>query len=246
VTISSLLWFLGILVWLGALVHCALRDREERHIWLFVILFLNVVGALLYLAVRVLPGSGLLDRLGAGARLDREIRAVAGEIVHLGEKPHLLARLGALKLEAGALPEARELLERALAREDDLHTRFDLARALERAGDGAGAAAHLQAIIERDRSFMYGDGLRALARLLVELARHDEAAPICAELARTRPSPETRYLHAVVLEARGDKEAARKELERLRAEAGAAPAFARYRQREWLAKARALERRIGA
>src|SRR5687768_17440574 len=89
-------WTLGALFWGATLIYCLLRDHEERHIWLFVILFLNVVGAAVYLVVRVVPVLALGERLLSRSRRNREIARTEAELVHLGDRPHLLARLGVL------------------------------------------------------------------------------------------------------------------------------------------------------
>lgn len=235
----------GAIFWAAMLLYCALRDPEERHIWIFVILFLNIVGAAIYFAVRVLPRLGFGERIGGRARRSRAIAATEAEIVHLGEKPHLLARLALLKLEAGDAAEAERLLRAALAKQDDAECRYDLARVLHVRGDLAGAAALLRELVAKDRDFAYGDAMRLLARTLFESGALTEAEPIYAELVRTRPSPESRYHFAAVLEAKGDRERARAELDRLKVEAQAAPMFARRRERAWVKQAAALRRRLG-
>lgn len=237
-------WAAG-LFWLATLVYCIARDREERHIWIYVIVFLNVVGALIYMGVRLIPLSGLWDKIGAGARRRREIERTEAEIVHLGEKPHLLARLALLKLDAGDLAEPERLLRTALTKADDAEYRFDLARVLHRKGDLEGALALLREVVAKDRNFNYGDGLRLLARCTFDLGRIDEADPLYEELVRTRPSAETRYHRAVLLERKGDAAAAAAELDRLRIESGATPPFARRAQKQWIQQAAAMRRRLG-
>lgn len=242
--LAGSLGLLGTAFWAAMLLYCIFRDREERHIWIFVILFLNIIGALAYFAVRVVPQLGLYDRLVAGRERRRQVERVEGQIAHLGDRPHLWGELGRLRFEGGDLAGAEEALEKALATEDDAAYRFDLARVAAAQGRLAEAVKLLTAIVARDPDHAYGDAKRLLARTLVELGRDAEARPLLEELARTRPSAEVRYHLALVLERTGAREEARAEVLRIQAEEKGAPAFGRRREAVWRRKARALGRRL--
>lgn len=175
--LAGSLGLLGTAFWAAMLLYCIFRDREERHIWIFVILFLNIIGALAYFAVRVVPQLGLYDRLVAGRERRRQVERVEGQIAHLGDRPHLWGELGRLRFEGGDLAGAEEALEKALATEDDAAYRFDLARVAAAQGRLAEAVKLLTAIVARDPDHAYGDAKRLLARTLVELGRDAEARP---------------------------------------------------------------------
>lgn len=241
---SGAIAILFALFWVAMIAWCILRDPEERHIWLFVLLFLNVVGAAIYFFVRVLPALGLYDRLVLAGRRRREMDRIEGELVHL-DRPHLWARLGRLRLESGDLDEADEALRKALAREDDADYRFDLGRALAARGRREDAARELAAVVARDPDHAYGDAKRFLARTLVELGRDAEARPLLEELARTRPSAEVRYHLAVVLERAGNRDAAREQCEHVERESESLPAFSRHAAAPWKRRAAAMRKRLG-
>jgi hypothetical protein len=243
-SLFGLLGAFGTLLWAGALIWCLWKD-EERFLWLWILLFLNVVGALIYIGVRVLPRTGLLERFGARGRRNREIARVEADIVHLGEKPHLLHRLGQLLLDAGRLEEAERHLRASLGKEEDRDARFDLARVLLERGAREEAAALLAEVVAQDRNHAYGDALRSYVRALVELGRDAEARPLCEELVRTRPSAEARVRLAEILERAGDRAGAREQCERCEREAKATPAFAQGRGRAWVKRARKLRGRLG-
>jgi len=234
----------GGLFWVAMLVYCVWKDEEERHIWLWILFFLNIVGALVYFVVRVVPRTGLIDKLGAGGRRRRAIAQVEAEIVHLGEKPHLLHRLGSLQLEGGLFADAERHLRASLAKEDDRDVRFDLARTLAERGAWEEALGLLTRVTTEDRNHAYGDALRLHARALTELGKDAEARPLLEELVRTRPSAETRVRLALLLERAGDRAAARDQCVRCEKEAAATPVFAQGRARTWVKQARALARKL--
>jgi hypothetical protein len=243
-TVGAALTSLGAIFWVAMLAYCILRDPEERHIWIWVIVFLNVVGAAIYFFVRVLPRLGLYDRLIARRRRAREIERIEGDLVHF-DRPHLWAQLGRLKLEQRDLAGAEAALRRAVAGGDDVDYVFDLARVEFGSGRTEAAAVRLAEVVRRDPDHGYGDAKRLLARALVDLGRDGEARPLLAELVRTRPSAEVRYHMAVLLERAGDAAGARAEVERIELEKKAAPPFARRRDEVWRRKARALAKRLG-
>jgi hypothetical protein len=234
---------LGGLFWLAMLIWCVLKDPEERHIWLFVIFFLNVVGAALYFTVRVLPRLGLYDRLVLAGRRRREIERVEAELIHL-DRPHLWARLGELRLENGELEAADEAIQRALSRDDDTDYRYTLGRVARARGDLAMAATELEKVVAKKPDHAYGEAKRLLARTYLEAARADEARRLYEELVKSYPSAEVRYHFALLLDRAGDREHAREQLDRVALEARALPEFGRRNQREWIAKARSLRREL--
>ncbi len=234
----------GTLFWAAMLVWCILRDREERHIWIFVIVFLNVIGAAIYFAIRVLPQLGLYDKLVLSGRRRREIARVEGELVHL-DRPHLWARLGELRLAGGDWAGAKEALERALSREDDLDWRLALAKVQRALGDPAAALALLEPIVAKSPDHAYGESKLLLARLYFDGGRDADALRFYEELRQSRPSAEVRYFYAQLLVRSGNAKRAAEELDRVALEARALPEFGRRNQREWIKRAKVLRRELG-
>ena len=49
--LQYILYVVGVILWIYALVDCLTKPNENKLVWVVVIIFLNVLGAILYLII---------------------------------------------------------------------------------------------------------------------------------------------------------------------------------------------------
>lgn len=231
------------LLWAGMVIHCVLRE-PDRALWLAVLALMNVFGALAYCGIRFVPAV-LGRRIATARKRRREIERLEAELARF-PRPHLIARLGELHLEAGALDEAEQAFSRALGLEpQSADHRFHLGQVALARGDHAAAARQLAEVVAKDDGFGYGEAKRLLARAYVEGGRDADARRVLESLLKTHPSAEARTRYAGLLAKAGETDAARRELIRVLEEAASLPKFSQPRELPWVAAARSLLRKLG-
>ena len=102
----------GLLLQAGAIIHF-IRRRPDTY-WLYIILFLGPIGAIVYLFAEVFPDVGLLNQSFKG--ISRRKRIAALELT-IRDNPSAgnYEELGELCMDDGQLQRAREAFDKAIA-----------------------------------------------------------------------------------------------------------------------------------
>ena len=110
--LSHLFYPWGLLLQAAAIIHF-IRRRPDTY-WIYIILFLGPVGALVYLFAEALPDVGLLNQSFKGISRRKHIKAL--ELV-IRDNPSAgnYEELGELCLEEGKLQLARNAFDKAIA-----------------------------------------------------------------------------------------------------------------------------------
>jgi hypothetical protein len=152
----------GIVLQALAMVHF-IRRRPDT-IWLWVIIFLGPVGALVYIGVEVVPDLGLLrDAFDAVGRRKRIGQLEALVLVNPAAGNY--EELGDLLLEEGKCARARECYDKAIAssRTDHPDPVYRRGIAEIQLGDFAAAVRDLEQVTSRDAKYDFHRAIALLA-----------------------------------------------------------------------------------
>src|ERR1035437_8052340 len=148
--LSHLLYPWGLVLQVLAIIHF-IRRRPDTY-WLFIILFLGPVGALIYLCVEALPDIGLARQ--SFKVFPRRKRICQLEMAIL-DNPSAgnYEELGDLYMDDGKLPQARDAFNRAIAaRSDTLDSFYRRGLCAILLGDAAAALPDLERVVAKDPS----------------------------------------------------------------------------------------------
>jgi hypothetical protein len=232
----------GIVLQALAIIHFV-RRRPDGY-WLFIILIGGGLGALAYILVEVLPDIGLLR--GAFQVFPRRKRIKALQLAII-DNPSVgnYEELGDLYLDDGKYTQARECLDRVIAKmpgsADPFYRRALAAIALN---DFQAAAPDLYEVYQRDPKYDYQRAAGLLAHSLAKLGEREKAAGLFADILQTSTLSEIQYNYACVLADMGRTNEARDWAQRILAKKPTMPAYVRRRERPWFRKANALLKRL--
>ena len=233
----------GILLQGIAIVHFV-RRRPDAF-WLWIIIIGGGLGALVYIAVEVVPDLGLLR--GAVQVFPRRKRIKYLEAAVL-DNPSVgnYEELWDLYLDDRQFAKARECFDRAISpRTDSADPFYRRALAAMALGDWQAAADDLARTVAIDPKYDYHRAAGLLAHALGQLGRHDEAAGRFAEVTQVSTLSETQYNYAAFLASTGRTAEAREWAQRVLAKKPTMPPFMRRRERPWFRKAGALLKSLG-
>ncbi len=223
----------------------AVKTERDFH-WIWIILFLPVLGTLIYLAVEVLPEfqreeagtflEQLLNRLQPG----RELRMLQENVEQLDTVEHRRA-LAAYQLRAGQPATAVEIYCGCLqgALRDDPVIMLELAQALFAAGSFPEARALLEQLKSQPSSPEQPRRDLLYARILEGLGDHPGALAAYSQLVnRLGSDEEVTCRYALLLKQNGQAQAAREMFQALLLRARRFSAHYRRSQRPWIRLAR--------
>lgn len=238
----SLLFPWGIVLQAIALVHF-IRRRPDT-IWLWVIIFLGPLGALVYLGVEVVPDLVTLRTTFEGFGRRKRIRQLEALVVE-NPSPGNYEELGDLYLDDGRYARARECYDKVLSRRSDqLDPRYRRGIAALHLGDFAAAAGDLEAVTARDPRYDAHRALGLLAHACANAGQTDRAAALFEQATAASTLSETCYNYATFLAAQQRTADARAWAERIVARKATIPRYLRRREQVWFRKAAALLKRL--
>ena len=205
------LWF-ATGFWLWMVYDCVQRGRTQP--WLYLLIFTNVLGALLYfftfkLSELNLPGLGILKNRQLKGKL-WEAKANARAI----GKAHQYVVLGDLYYEMRKFDDAKSAFATAIEKEPkNINALWGATQLALRDRDLTQAKQNLKTVLDVEPEFLRGDASLAYARVLVELEDWQEAKDYLPEDLRRWGHPETYVLMAEMHVKEGEKEQARELLE---------------------------------
>lgn len=233
---NSILPFLTLLAtgfWMWMLFEC-LRKDPERGIWIWVLIFLNIPGAILYFLVRRLPHLNLPMPIWFKQWSHRnQIWEAEAAAKNIG-KAHQFINLGNVLLESGQLSKADEAFQQALAQEpknphalwgkasvDMSHQKFEAARDT------------LEKLLEVDSDYKFGEASLAYGQALFALEEWEQAQAHLEKDVKYWSHPEASLMLAKILVQHGEAETAKEQLEQMMFKLKASPRF-HYRKKQHL------------
>ena len=217
--------------------------RQPSIYWIYLILFLGPLGALIYLAIEGLPE--LFDP-GAFRSLDRGRRIREVEL-NIRENPSAgnYEELGLLRLDKGDWAGARACFDRALAQRTDSPDPFYRRGLAEVAlGDFAAARADLERVVTTDAGYDFQRAAGLLAYADWKTGDIERAQRLFEQVLRTSTLTETQLHYAEFLAENGQRAEARKQAIRIRDKRAGMPGFQRRRERKLFRRNSALLRRL--
>ncbi len=230
---------LSFIVQLGLCVHCVQTGRDRQ--WLYFIVFVPVVGSLVYFVTQMLPdlrGSRTMRQaVGGLARAvdpHAELRRRKDELAHSDNVDNRL-RLADECMEVAFYDEAQALYESCLSGQhaSDPNIALKLAEAQFAQERFAEARATLERIVAEHPEFRSVDGHLLYARTLEQLDDPGVAEEYNV-LLETYPGEEARVRYAQWLEDTGDNERALALYREVLTRARRSPKYYRRVQKPWI------------
>ena len=232
----------GIILQALAIVHF-IRRRPDNY-WFFVILFLGPVGALVYIAVEMVPDLGLLrhvyDAMGRRKRI-----AGLEALVQQNPSAGNYEELGDLLLEEKKFARARECYDKAISpRTIDPDAFYRRGIAEIELGDFPAAVKDLENVLSRDERYDSHRAMALLAHAYAGAGEHAKAAELFERAIEKSTLSETLFNYATFLANQNRPAEARQWAERLLANKVAMPRYLQRRERPLFRTAAALLKRL--
>jgi hypothetical protein len=241
---SYLLYPWGILLQAAAIVHF-IRRRPDTY-WLWVILFLGPIGAIVYLFVEAAPDLGLLRgtfRMFPRRRRIRELEAMVRDNPSAGN----YEELADLYMEDGDFKKARECYNRAISsRTDSLDPFYRRGVCSVELADFAAAVPDLERAVANkpDYDFYRAGGL--LAHAYAETGQKEKAEALFQKVTVISTLSETYLNYASLLAGEGRNAEARVWAQRVLDKKPTMPRYLKRRERPWFRKAAGMLKKIPA
>jgi hypothetical protein len=239
----SLLFPWGVILQAMALVHF-IRRRPD-NVWLWIIVFFGPLGALVYIAMEVVPDLGLLrqslDSFGRKKRI-KQLEAVVLENPAAGN----YEELADLLLDERKFARARECYDKAITSRGDPDPIYRRGIAELQLGDFAAAVADLEYVISRDAKYDFNRAIGLLAHAYANSGKAEQADALFLQATAVSTLSETYLNYATYLASQNRIPEARDWAQRLLARKPTIPRYLQRRERPWFRKASALLKRLPA
>ena len=232
----------GLLLQALAIVHF-IRRRPETF-WLFVIIFLGGLGALVYIAVEVVPDLGLLrhmyDALGRRKRI-KQFEALVLENPAAGN----YEELADLYLDEQKYARAKECYDKAIGpRTTHLDPIYRRGIAEINLGDFKAAVTDLETVTAREPKYDSHRAMALLAHACANSGQPAKAQELFAYVSEVSTLSETCLNYAAFLASQNRKDEARAWAQRVLARRATMPRYLQRRERPWFGKAKALIKKL--
>jgi len=231
-------------IFLQAIAITHFVRRRPDSFWLFVILMGGAIGALVYIAVEVIPDAGLLRGAVQVFPRRKRIRYLEAAVL---DNPSVgnYEELGDLYLEDGKYAQARACFDRIISpRNQSIDPLYRRALAEIALGDHQAAVADLEQVVTLDPKYDYQRAAGLLAHELGQVGRTEDALSRFAAVTESSTLSETQFNYASLLSATGRADDAREWARRVLAKKPTMPNYMWRRERPWVRKASGLIKRL--
>jgi hypothetical protein len=239
---SHFLYPWGLILQGVAIIHF-IRRRPDTF-WIYVILFLGPVGALVYLCVEAIPDAGLLRTSFKIFPRRRRIRTLE-LLIHDNPSAGNYEELGDLYMEDGRLPQARAAFDRTIAAApemiDPYHRRGICSVQL---GDAAAAIPDFERVVAREPGYDFYRAAALLAHAYAQTGQTDRADQAFRRVTERSVSSETYLNFADLLATEGRPAEAREWAQKVLDKKPAMPGYLRRRERPYFRRARKILKRL--
>jgi hypothetical protein len=228
----------GVILQALAIVHFV-RRRPDGY-WLWIIIMLGGLGALVYIMVEVVPDAPLLRNSLRGVPRKRRIKQLEAIIL---DNPAVgnLEELADLYLEEKKFARARELYDRVITpRTDSPDPYYRRGIAALELKDYAAAAADLERVVAINPKYDFHRAIALLAHAYAHLGQADKADELFQQATAISTQSETYHNYATFLLAQGRKAEAHEWANRILAKRPTMPSYLRRRERPWFRAAKAI------
>jgi hypothetical protein len=240
--LSYLLYPWGFLLQGIAIVHF-IRRRPDNY-WIFIILFLGPLGAIIYLAVEALPDIGLLGQSFKVFPRRKRIRELEAAI-HDNPSPGNYEELGDLYMDDGKLQQARAAFDKAIAARADTPDPFYRRGVCAiHLGDAAAALPDLERVIAKDPDYDFQRAAGLLAHVYAQTGQTEKAEKLFRQVTVTSTLSETYLNFADLLASEGRNAEAREWAQKVLDKKPTMPGYLRRRERPWFRRAKEVLKRL--
>jgi hypothetical protein len=232
----------GLLLQAAALIHF-IRRRPDTY-WLYIIVFLGPIGALIYLFAEVLPDLGLLNDSFKGISRGKRINTLE---LAIRDNPSAgnFEELGELLMENGQLQAARTAFNSAIAaRSNTLETYYHRGVCAVLLGDAAAALPDLEMVIAKEPSHDFNRAPALLAQAYALTGQKEKAESLFRKVTVTSTLSETYLNFADLLAAEGRSAEAREWAQKVLDKEPTMPRYLRRRERPWSRRARKILKQL--
>ena len=226
-----------------AIVHF-IRRRPDTY-WLFVILFLGPLGAIIYLAVEALPDIGLLGqsfKVFPRRKRNHELEAA----IHDNPSAGNYEELGDLYMDDGKIAQARAAFDRAIAARADTPDPFYRRGVCAlQMGDAAAAVPDLERVVAKEADYDFHRAAGLLAHAYALTGQQERAEALFREVTKISTLSETYLNFADLLASEGKKAEAREWAQKVLEKKLSMPGYLRRRERPWFRRANEFLKRAG-
>jgi hypothetical protein len=225
-----------------AIVHF-IRRRPDTY-WIFVILFLGWIGAVVYIFAEMVPDAGLLRGSFQAFPRRRRIHELERAVLDNPSAGNF-EELGLLYLDDGDFSRARACYDKAIAsRNDSVDAFYRRGVAEMEMGDFAAAAPDLQRAVSEDSNYDFHRAIGLLAHACAETGQAEKADQLFQQATKVSTSSETYYNYASFLQSQGRAEEARAWAQKILDQRVTMPGYQKRRERPWFRKAYGLLARL--
>src|SRR6202142_2759234 len=227
-----------------AIVHF-IRRRPDTY-WLFIILFLGPLGAIIYLAVEALPDLGLLGqsfKVFPRRKRIHELEAAIRDNPSAGN----YEELGALYMDDGDLVQARAAFDKAIAaRADTLDPFYRRGVCAILLGDATAALPDLERTVSKEPDYDFGRAAGLLAHAYAQTGQKEKAEALFRQVTITSTLSETYLNFAELLASDGRNTEAREWAQKVLDKKPTMPGYLRRRERPWFRRGNEVLKRVSA
>jgi hypothetical protein len=240
--LSSLFFPWGILLQALAIIHF-IRRRPNTW-WLWIIILLGPLGALVYIFVEVVPDFGLLGQSMKGFSRRKRIRELES-LVQVNSAVGNYEELGDLLMDEGRLAPARAAFDRTILGGsltlDPFYRRGACAVLL---GDGAAAIPDLERVVAKEQDYDFHRAAGLLAQAYALAGQKDKAEGQFRRATAASTLSETYLNFSDFLAAQGNNAEARGFARKVLEKKTGMPGYLKRRERPWFRRAQKLLRRL--
>jgi hypothetical protein len=242
--LSYLFYPWGIILQGLAIVHF-IRRRPDTY-WIFIILFLGPLGAIIYLLVEAVPDIGLVSqsfKVFPRRKRIRELEAAIRDNPSAGN----YEELGDLYMDDGDLAQARAAFDKAIAaRADTLDPFYRRGVCAILLGDAAAALPDLERAVSKESDYDFQRAAGLLAHAYALTGQKEKAEALFRQITITSTLSETYLNFAELLASEGRNAEAREWAQKVLDKKPSMPGYLRRRERPWFRRANEMLKRMPA
>lgn len=226
--------------WLWMIYDCVRNDPQKNQ-WLWILIFLNFPGAVIYFLVRRLPQMDIPVPIFVTRWLRREQLWNAEAAARNIGKAHQFVLLGNLLCELAIFDRAQVAYKTALEKEPNNTQALWGAAFIDMQNKNfASAKLHLEKLVKLDPDYKYGEAFLAYGKTLVALEEWDAAKAHLENDVKRWSHPEAYIMLGTILAKEGDIQSARGYLETTIFRVRGSSYYHYRRNSHWVRKAQKL------
>lgn len=242
--LSGLFFPWGVLLQAAAVIHF-IRRRPDTY-WIWIILFLGPIGALVYLFAEAIPDLGLLRGSLKVFPRRKRIRELEG-LIRANPSAGNFEELGDLYMDDGKVAQARQAFDRAIgARGDSLDAFYRRGVCALQLGDAAAAVPDLERVVAKEPGYDFYRAGGLLAHAYAQTGQKARAEALFREVTARSVASETYLNFADLLASEGKTAEAREWAQKVLDKKAAMPGYLKRRERPWFRSANKLLKRVPA